>query len=110
MKRRFVFAFPFIMLAFVFIGGLAVMLLWNAILPTVLGVSALTYWQAIGILALSRLLFGGFHRGGPWGGRRGGPPHWKNQWVNMSDEEKAKLKEEMMARKEAWRNKFRGEA
>ena len=29
---------------------------------------------------------------------------------NMSDEEKAKLKEEMMARKEAWRNKFRGEA
>ena len=74
MKRRFFFAFPFIMLSFVFIGGLAVMLLWNAILPAVLGVAALTYWQAIGILALSRLLFGGFHRGGPWGGRRGGPP------------------------------------
>jgi len=81
MKRRFVFAIPFMVLAFVLLGGLAVMLLWNAILPAVLGVSVLNIWQAIGILALSRLLFGGFG-GGPWRGRRGGPPHWKNQWVN----------------------------
>jgi len=73
MKRRFVFAIPFMVLAFVLLGGLAVMLLWNAILPTVLGVSVLNIWQAIGILALSRLLFGGFG-GGPWRGRRGGPP------------------------------------
>jgi len=28
----------------------------------------------------------------------------------MTDEEKEKLKEEMIARKEAWRNKFRGDA
>jgi hypothetical protein len=110
MKRKFAFAIPFFVLGFVFLGGLAVMLLWNAILPTVLGVAVITYWQAIGILALSRLLFGRFGGGGPWGGRRGGPPHWKNQWVNMTDEEKAKVKEEMIARKEAWRNKFRGEA
>ena len=108
MKRRFVFAIPVIMLAFVFLGGLAVMLLWNTILPAVLGVTVVTYWQAIGILALSRLLFGGFKGGPPWGGRRGGPP-WKNQWVNMTDEEKTKLKEEMIKRKEEWRNKFRGE-
>jgi hypothetical protein len=108
MKRRFVFAIPFFVMGFVFLAGLAVMLIWNAILPAVLGVTVITYWQAIGILVLSRILFGGF-RGGPWGGRRGGPPHWKNQWVNMSDEEKAKLKEEMIARKEAWRNRFRGE-
>ena len=109
MKRRFLFAIPVMVLAFVLLGGLAVMLLWNAILPAVLGVSVLNIWQAIGILALSRLLFGGFG-GGPWRGRRGGPPHWKNQWVNMTDEEKEKLKEEMIARKEAWRNKFRGDA
>jgi len=109
MKRKFVFAIPVMIIAFVFLGGLAVMLLWNAILPAVLGISVITFWQAIGILVLSKILFGGF-RGGPWGGRRGGPPHWKNQWVNMSDEEKEKMKEEMMKRKEEWRNKFRGEA
>ena len=109
MKRKFVFAIPFMIIAFVFLGGLAVMLLWNAILPAVLGISVITFWQAVGILALSKILFGGF-RGGPWGGRRGGPPHWKNQWVNMSDEEKEKMREELIKRKEEWRNKFRGEA
>lgn len=106
MKRRFVFAIPFFFAAFIFLGGWAVMLLWNAILPAVLGVAAITYWQAIGILALSKILFGGFRGGSPWGGRRGGPP-WKNHWVNMTDEEKAKMKEEMIKRKEEWRNKFR---
>jgi hypothetical protein len=109
MKRKFVFAIPVIILAFIFLGGLAVKLLWNAILPVVLGVAAVTFWQAVGILVLSRLLFGGF-RGGPWGGRRGGPPHWKNQWVNMSEEEKLRMKDEMLKRKEEWRNRFRGEA
>jgi hypothetical protein len=109
MKRKFVFAIPVMIIAFVFLGGLAVMLLWNAILPAVLGISVITFWQAIGILVLSKILFGGF-RGGPWGGRRGGPLHWKNQWVNMSDEEKEKMKEEMMKRKEEWKSRFRGEA
>ena len=98
MKRKFVFAIPFLIIAFVFLGGLAVMLLWNAILPAVLGVSVITFWQALGILALSKILFGGF-RGG-WGGRR--RQHWKqhmeNKWSSMSPEEKEKFQQSWRAR------------
>lgn len=46
--------------AFALVMGYLVMWLWNAILPDVLGVRSINYWQAIGILALSRILFGGF--------------------------------------------------
>ena len=42
------------------LSGWLIMLLWNAILPTVFsGVSAITFWQAVGIDALLWLLFGG---------------------------------------------------
>jgi hypothetical protein len=43
--------------------GLLVMLLWNAILPGVAGVRPVTYWQAVGLLVLVRILVGGFSRG-----------------------------------------------
>jgi len=39
--------------------GLVVMTLWNALLPAILGVKAIGFWQALGILVLSRILFGG---------------------------------------------------
>ena len=45
--------------------GAAVMLLWNALLPSLFGWSAITFWQAVGLLVLSRILIGGL-RGG-WG-------------------------------------------
>lgn len=41
-----------------------VMLLWNAIIPQVIGWSAITYWQAAGIFILARILFGKFGRPG----------------------------------------------
>jgi len=37
-----------------------VMSLWNAILPAVIGVKLISFWQALGILVLSKILFGGF--------------------------------------------------
>ena len=56
--------------------GLIVMWLWNAILPPLLGVHMLTsFWQALGLLVLSRILFGGFFKGGSR--HRGGPFMWK---------------------------------
>ena len=109
MKRRFAFGFPSMVIPFFFLGGLVVMLLWNAILPQVLGLSALNYWQATGILVLTRILFGGF-TGGPFRSHRGGFPPWITRWDNMSEEEKMKLKEEMQSRKEEWKKRFRGEA
>lgn len=51
--------------------SLAVMLLWNAILPNLLGVADINYLQAAGILALCRLLFGGLGLGGIRPGMRG---------------------------------------
>ena len=82
---------------FAFLFGQIVMWLWNAILPPLLGVNMLTsFWQALGLLVLSRILFGGFFRGGY--GRRGGPYMWRKKWMNMSDEEKIKFQEEWKRR------------
>jgi Ca2+/H+ antiporter, TMEM165/GDT1 family len=94
-KRRPLLFLLFPVLFFGFVG--IVMLLWNAILPQVLGVSAISYWQAMGILVLSRILFGG---NGGMGGKhnkpnfRGGPMNnWREKWQGMTEEEKAQFKE-----------------
>ena len=80
---------------------LAIMLLWNWVLVPVLGVSTVTYWQAMGIGALSRLLFGGGKGKGKYYGRHrhhcwgeGDHKHrWKEKMENLSDEEKEKMKD-----------------
>jgi len=40
-----------------------VMLLWNALIPSVIGWGAISYWQSAGLIVLSRLLLGGFGKG-----------------------------------------------
>ena len=45
--------------AFIAIGGTVVMLLWNWLAPMLFGLPMVTFWQAIGLLALGRILFGG---------------------------------------------------
>ena len=60
-KRKLFFIVPILIL---FGLSAIVMWLWNAILPNVVNVSSITYWQAMGILVLSKILFGGF---GFWG-------------------------------------------
>ncbi len=56
---------------FILFGGEVVKLLWNWLLPPLFGSRMLTFWQALGLLALCRILFGGLggHRG-PRGFRR----------------------------------------
>ena len=49
---------------FILIGGVIVQWLWNWLLPDIFGLRAITWWEALGLLALSRILFGGFGRGG----------------------------------------------
>jgi hypothetical protein len=49
---------------FVIVGGVAVRLLWNWLLPDILSVRPVTFWEALGLLALCRILFGGFGKGG----------------------------------------------
>ena len=44
--------------------GYVVMLLWNWLMPAVFGLGVITFWQAVGIMILAKLLFGGFGGGG----------------------------------------------
>lgn len=76
MRWKWMFIVPLAILgvlAFVAIGGLIVMLLWNWLMPTVFGLPQVGFWQACGLLALSRILFGGA------GWHRGHRPRWSPQ-------------------------------
>lgn len=73
--------------------GFVVMALWNALLPPILGVKAIHFWQALGLLVLSRILFGGFHhRHGRCGSRRG-RMHMLERWDRMTPEEREQFRE-----------------
>ena len=65
--------------------GAAVMLLWNALF----GTPMIGFWQALGLLVLSRILVGGL-RG------RGGHGHWRGRmmarWEQMSEEERERFR------------------
>jgi hypothetical protein len=53
---------------FALVFGLAVKWLWNWLMPALFGLGAITYWQAFGIVILTKLLFGSFgghHRDKP---------------------------------------------
>lgn len=88
------------MLCLLFLLPFIIMSLWNAILPEVLDAHTITYWQALGLFILSRILFGGFRCGGS--GRCGksgsGKAGFRQKFMNMSDEEK-------IAFKERWKNR-----
>lgn len=59
---KFVFIVPAAIVGitlFVFLGGELVMRLWNWLLPPLFGWRLITFWQALGLLLLCRILFGG---------------------------------------------------
>lgn len=97
-KPKFWLFFPVLFIAIAAILGWVVMYLWNAILPEVTSAKPLHYWQALGLLVLCRILFGGFrggHQGGPWGrGKR----HLQEKWMNMNEEERAHFRSEWAKR------------
>jgi Ca2+/H+ antiporter, TMEM165/GDT1 family len=84
---------PLMVAAGLVVFGGAVMLLWNSILPGLIHVGEITFWQALGLLVLSKILFGGgwAHRGGQWG-------HKRHHWMHMSEEEKEKFRAEWKQR------------
>jgi len=98
-KKGLMFLVFFI--AAVLLFGVIVMGLWNAILPPVLGVKPITFGQGLGILLLSKILFGGFGRRGGWHGRRQWGRNMQEKWSNMTPEEREKFKAE-------WRNRCGG--
>jgi ABC-type multidrug transport system fused ATPase/permease subunit len=89
MKRKcFLVLIGFLIIAALF--GTTVMLLWNFLVPDIFGLSAISFWQALGILILTRILFGSFVSGKMM---MGGMLHgYKNpiheKWMKMTPEQR----------------------
>jgi len=95
MRKKWIFIVPAAilgMVVFTFLGGTIVRLLWNWLLPPLFHFPLITFWQAIGILALSRILFGGFgmHGYGPRSRRR-----MAERWEKMTPEERERFRSGM---------------
>ena len=95
MAKRFLLFAPFMFvafLAFIGLGGLIVRELWNWLLPPLFGLPIVTFWQALGLLLLSRILFGGF------GGR--GCSRWRSgdRWHAMSPDDRDAFRQRMPER------------
>jgi hypothetical protein len=95
--HRFARALKFLLFAIVAVTvfSAVVMGLWNWLMPTLFGLRVITYWQALGVLVFSRILFGRF--GGP--GRR---MHWRHRmterWNQMTPAEREKFMAGMKGR------------
>lgn len=90
-------AMIFIVAAIVALVTLVVMTLWNWLIPSIFVAGPeITYWQALGVLVLSKILFGGFkhHPKPPFSSSS--RAHWKNKfsekWSCMDPEKKEKIK------------------
>ncbi|HSE38368.1 MAG TPA: hypothetical protein VLG74_13775 [Blastocatellia bacterium] len=91
------------MVIFAWIGGEVVKLLWNWLAPALFGFRQITFWQALGLLALCRILFGGFGLGG--GGKRNSGRRMEarinervrerlaDRWEQMTPEEREKFRQ-----------------
>jgi len=106
-RSRFPRFILFLLFIFAIIVPLSfiIMALWNNILVAVLHVTVINFWQALGLFALSRILFGGFPGKPGWAGhgrRRHEMEEIRNKWFNLSSEEKKHFKQD-------WKNRFGGE-
>ena len=82
------------MLLFIAVGGEIVRQLWNWLLPPLFGWHQITFWQALGILVLCRILFGGFggHRGMRSNVRRKIADRMAERWEAMTPEERERFR------------------
>ena len=70
---------------FTFLGGEIVRQLWNWLGPALFGLKTITFWQALGLLALCRILFGGF-------GLHGRGRSYRRRWERMTPEERERFR------------------
>ena len=80
------------MAVFAWIGGEVVMLLWNWLAPALFGFTQVTFWQALGLLALCRILFGGFGLSGG-GSRSNSRRRMAERCEQMSPDEREKFRQ-----------------
>src|ERR1700694_2996649 len=65
-------------IVFAALFGFVVMSLWNWLMPMLFGLRLITFWQALGVLILSRILLGGFHG-------RSGSMNWRRRMMERSE-------------------------
>ena len=106
-KKKWIFLAPLALLGvalFIWIGGELVLHLWNWLLPALFGWRQITFWQAVGLLALCRILFGG------WSGSGHGPrsnmrrrikERMDERWERMTPEEREQFRQ-------SWRSRCAG--
>jgi hypothetical protein len=91
MRKPRVVGGKFIVFAVVALGtvGLITFGLWNALMPAIFHLPAISFWQAMGLLLLSRILFG----------RLGGPHMRKSRfvrgWNDLTPEERERFRQAM---------------
>jgi hypothetical protein len=99
-KARFIL-FPIGAAAILSLISFVVMQLWNNLLPGILHVGVITFWQAMGIFILCKILFG-FGKGGKPGWAREGSPwmrkRMEERFKNMSPEEQERFKAKLRDR------------
>ena len=119
----------------IFVLGAVVMLLWNALVPVLFHGPEVNYWQAVGLLLLTRILVGIRGRHGHWWWKRkmkswmwgkraqhgwGNGKNWNmdsdycgpwqggwERWHNMTPEERQQAKEEWKRKKEEWKTSWK---
>jgi hypothetical protein len=81
---------------FIALGGVVVRELWNWLLPPLFNWRPVTFWQAIGLLALCRILFGGFGLHGS--SRSGSRRRMAERWDRMTPEEREQFRQSLRGR------------
>ncbi len=82
--------FLVVFLLFLALGGAIVRWLWNALLPPLFGWPTIGFWQALGLLALCRILFGGLGMHG--GARPASRRRMAERWERMTPEERERFR------------------
>lgn len=100
MKLVQIIKFIGLALALILLFSLALMLLWNWLVPAIFDGPEINLPQAVGLLALAKILLGFGHSG--WGGGRNRErKNWKNKlrskWEQMTPEEKEKFRHGFVA-------------
>jgi len=85
--------FKFTILLLLAAGGfsIVVMWLWNALLPDIFGITTINFWQALGLFALARILFGGVGDGIMKHAHHHHHSSIKEQWMKMTPEQRKKF-------------------
>ena len=99
MRRKLIFLAPLAilgLLAFIAIGGELVLQLWNWLLPPLFGWRQITFWEALGLLALCRILFGGFGLHGS--SRSTTRRRMAERWEHMTPEERERFRQGIWGR------------